>query len=133
MQPEKSKADPTSDKGSRPGVRGAGPSGPVLGYQEEWKFHPNIRIKEAEKKEIIARDCCIRDVLHTCVYICRSFYRQILGYPIGLRSTFDVARLVMKVWDDKSLARPQELKVQLGEAIRNRLRRKWTMKRKMLG
>ena len=73
VQPEKSKADPTSDKGSRPGVRRAGPSGPVLGYQEERKFHPNIRIKEAEKKEIIARDCCIHDVLHTCVYISRTF------------------------------------------------------------
>ena len=47
-----------------------------------------------------------------------EFYRQTSGRPIGLRSTCAVARLVMKVWDDKWLARLDELKIRLEEAIR---------------
>ena len=44
-----------SNHGTRPGVRGAGPSGPEVGDQEQWQFRPNIRLRESEKKEIIAR------------------------------------------------------------------------------
>ena len=47
-----------------------------------------------------------------------QFYRQTSGGPIGLRSTCAVARLVMKVWDDKWLGRLDDLRVQVEEAIR---------------
>ena len=42
-------------------------------------------------------------------------YKQTSGGPIGLRSTCVVARLVMKVWDDKWLARLSELRVRIEE------------------
>ena len=47
-----------------------------------------------------------------------SYYRQASGGPICLRSTCAVARLVMKVWDDKWLARLEKLRVTIEEAIR---------------
>ena len=108
-------------RGSRPGVRGAGPSGPTRGDQEQWKFKPNLNIREAEKREIIARviEIAVQVMFSTHVYTFGGdYYRQTTGGPIGLRSTCSVARLVMKVWDDKWLQRLQELKVQIEEAIR---------------
>jgi hypothetical protein len=44
-----------SNRGTRPGVRGTGPSGPSTGDQEQWRWNPNLKLKEAEKREIVAR------------------------------------------------------------------------------
>ena len=46
------------------------------------------------------------------------YYRQTSGSPIGLSSTCAVARLVMKVWDNKWLAKLEDLNVKIDEAIR---------------
>ena len=110
-----------SNKGTRPGVRGTGPSGPSTGDQEQWRWNPNLKLKEAEKREIVARviQIAVSVMLRTHVYTFGGqLYRQTSGGPIGLRSTCAVARLVMKVWDDKWLARLAELKVKIEEAIR---------------
>ena len=110
-----------SNKGTRPGVRGTGPSGPTRGDQEQWRWRPNLKLREAEKKEIIARviQIAVEVMFRTHVYTFGgNTYRQTSGGPIGLRSTCAVARLVMKVWDDKWLARLSELRVRIEEAIR---------------
>ena len=89
-----------SNHGTRLGVRGAGPSGPEVGDQEQWQFRPNIKLKEAEKKEIIARVVVIAVsvMFRTHVYTFGdNIYKETSGGPIGLRSTCAVARLVMKV------------------------------------
>ena len=104
----------------RPSVRGTGPSGPTRGDQDQWKWRPNINISEMEKRDIIARviEIAVRVMFSTHVYqFGGEYYRQSSGGPIGLRSTCAVARLVMKVWDDKWLARLKDLKVQIEEAI----------------
>ena len=45
-------------------------------------------------------------------------YLPSLGGPIGLRSTCSVARLVMKVWDDKWLGRLEDLMIRIEAATR---------------
>ena len=110
-----------SNKGTRPGVRGTGPSGPTRGDQEQWRWRPNLKLKEAEKREILARviQIAVNVMFRTHVYTFGGqTYRQTSGGPIGLRSTCAVARLVMKVWDDKWLARLSELRIQIEEALR---------------
>ena len=107
--------------GTRPGVRGTGPSGPTRGNQEQWKFRPDINLTGAEKKELIARvvEVAVAMLFQTHVYgFGGNYYRQTSGGPIGLRSTCAVARLVMKVCDDKWLARLEDLRVRIEEAIR---------------
>ena len=36
-------------------MRGTGPSGPSTGDQEQWRWNPNLKLKKAEKREIVAR------------------------------------------------------------------------------
>ena len=110
-----------SKQGTRPGVRGTGPQGPDRGDQDMWKWRPNINLRGAEKKEIVARvvQVAVEVMFRTHVYTFGGvFYRQTSGGPIGLRSTCAVARLVMKIWDDKWLARLSELMVKIEEAMR---------------
>ena len=102
-------------------MRGTGPSGPTRGDQEQFKFNPNIHITQEDKREIISTviSIAVKVMFSTHVYTFGGeFYRQTSGGPIGLRSTCAVARLVMKVWDDKWLERLALLKVQIEEAMR---------------
>ena len=102
-------------------MRGAGPSGPTHGEQEQWKFKPNLKFKEAEKNDIIARviEIAVRVMFSTHLYTFGGEnFRQTSGGPIGLRSTCAVARLVVKMWDDKWLSRLKEMRIQIEEAIR---------------
>ena len=39
-----------SRKGTRPGMRGDGPSGPTRGDQDQWKWRQNLKLRMAEKK-----------------------------------------------------------------------------------
>ena len=106
--------------GSRPGVTGIGPLGPDTGDTEQWIFK-KVTLTKDEKREVIATVVKIitKAMFKTHVY---SFggkvYRQVNGGPIGLRSTCSVARLVMKVWDDKWLENLKNLMVKIEEATR---------------
>jgi hypothetical protein len=93
----------------------------VVHDQEQFKFNPNICITQRDKREIISTviSIAVKVMFSTHVYTFGGeFYRQTSGGPIGLRSTCAVARLVMKVWDDKWLERLALLKVQIEEAMR---------------
>ena len=60
-------------------MRGAGPSGPTRGDQEQWKFKPNLKFKEAEKREIVARviEVAVRVMFSTNLYTFGGqYYRQ---------------------------------------------------------
>ena len=106
--------------GSRPGVTGVGPTGPDRGDTEQWVF-PRVKLTGSDKKEIIAQVTKImtETMFRTHVYTFGGrIFRQSQGGPIGLRSTCSVARLIMKIWDDKWLARLTELKVKVEAATR---------------
>ena len=107
-------------RGSRPGMTGAGPSGPGTGDTEQWIF-PKVKLTGMEKKCIIATvaeimtDAMFRTHIYT---FGGEMYRQEGGGPIGFRSTCSVARLVMKMWDDKWLERLDNHNIRLEEATR---------------
>ena len=106
--------------GSRPGMTGAGPAGPDRGDQEQWIF-PKVRLTTSEKKEIIAQVVKIitLTMFNTHMYkFGGKVFNQSKGGPIGLRSTCSVARLVMKVWDDKWLERLNKLMIRIEAATR---------------
>ena len=106
--------------GSRPGVRGAGPSGPLRGDTEQWVFR-NVKLTKTEKNEIIATVIRImtNTMFDTHVYsFGGKMYKQAAGGPIGLRATCAVARLVMKIWDEKWLGKLKDLMVKIEEATR---------------
>ena len=106
--------------GSRPGVTGVGPSGPDRGDAEQWIF-PKVKLTGSEKIDIIAQvnKIITETMFKTHVYTFGGqIFRQAKGGPIGLRSTCSVARLVMKIWDDKWLTRMREMMVRIEAATR---------------
>ena len=106
--------------GSRPGVTGVGPSGPARGDTEQWIFR-KVQLTATEKKEIIATVIKILTMTMFSTHIYTfggKVYKQLEGGPIGLRSTCSVARLAMKVWDDKWLRRLEMLRIKIEAATR---------------
>ena len=106
--------------GSRPGITGVGPNGPERGDTEQWVF-PRVRLTEKEKNKIMAVVIKIitETMFRTHVYTFGGkVFRQSNGGPIGLRSTCSVARLVMKIWDNKWLARLSKMMVKIEAATR---------------
>ena len=97
-------------KGTRPGIKGAGPRGGERGDQEQWEFNPNLKLTEAEKREIIATVVSIatEELFKNHFY---SFegktYHQRGGGPIGLRGTCAVARVCLQIYDEKLKTRKQ--------------------------
>ena len=74
-----------------------------------------------EKKEIIATVIKILTMTMFSTHIYTfggKVYKQLEGGPIGLRSTCSVARLAMKVWDDKWLRRLEMLRIKIEAATR---------------
>ena len=91
------------NRGTRPGMRGAGPRGKEPGDQEQWIF-PRVTLTDAEKREIIAEVVAIA----TKAMFQQHFYKfggkvfhQTQGGPIGLRGTCAVARVVLQLFDIK--------------------------------
>ena len=90
-------------RGTRPGLKGAGPRGMLKGDQEQWEFR-NVVLEPWEKKQILSEVVS----LATKAMFCNHFYKfggvmyhQQQGDPIGLRGTCAVARLVMQLFDGK--------------------------------
>ena len=102
-----------SNKGTRPGVRGAGPKGPDRGDQEQWVF-PRVTLSPEDKKEIvgtvlmIATKALFRN--HYYTFNGKTF-KQREGGPIGLRGTCSLARLCMQIFDVKWEERIRELRL----------------------
>ena len=96
-----------SSKGTRPGLKGAGPLGADSDDEKQWKF-PSPELTSAEKKMIISEVMRLSVELMFTTHI-YSFggrsYQQREGGPIGLRSTCALARVVMASWDCKWKAR----------------------------
>ena len=90
-------------RGTRPGMKGAGPRGKIHGDQEQWIFPP-VKLKEDEKKEIIAEVVAIATKAmfknHFYNFGGRIFH-QSQGGPIGLRGKCAVARIVMQMFDSR--------------------------------
>ena len=91
------------NKGSRPGLRGAGPRGSTRGDTEQWLF-PDVVLTEQEKMLLIATIVRIA----TQAMFDKHFYefggrryQQKGGGPIGLRGTCAVARVVLQLFDTK--------------------------------
>ena len=87
--------------GVRPGLRGAGPLGPEVHDQEQWKF-PDVVITEEERREVIATVVAIavKELFSNHLYTFgNKIYRQSSGGAIGLRATCAIARVTMNVWD----------------------------------
>ena len=91
-------------RGTRPGMRGAGPRGKQRGDQEQWEFRNDIILEEGEKKQILAEVIKLA-VLAMFKKHYYSFggkkYNQKGGGPIGLRGTCAVARVIMQLYDRK--------------------------------
>ena len=97
-----------------------GPSGPARGDTEQWIFR-KVQLTATEKKEIIATVIKILTMTMFSTHIYTfggKVYKQLEGGPIGLRSTYSVARLAMKVWDDKWLRRLEMLRIKIEAATR---------------
>jgi hypothetical protein len=110
-----------SNKGTRPGMRGAGPMGPERGDTEMWKFPDIDLLTEKEKRDVIATvvQISIKQMFSSHIYTFGgSYYRQKSGGPMGLRSTCAVARCAMLCWDAKWLEILSSLKIIIEEAIR---------------
>ena len=91
------------NRGTRPGVTGAGPMGRERGDQEQWVF-PTVTLTEGDKKELLASVIKIA----TQTMFQKHYYsfggkkfNQKEGGPIGLRGTCAVARLIMQIFDGK--------------------------------
>ena len=101
--------------GTRPGVRGIGPKGPVVGDTEQWIF-PRVVLTPEDKQEIIGTVLSIATtaLFHHHYY---SFggrkYKQMGGGPIGLRGTCALARLIMQIFDVKWEQRLKELSIRI--------------------
>ena len=97
--------------GTRPGVRGVGPKGPLVGDTEQWVF-PRVILTPEMKLEIIGTvlSIAITALFHQHYY---SFggrmFRQTKGGPIGLRGTCALARMIMQIFDGKWEGRLREL------------------------
>ena len=98
-------------RGTRPGLRGAGPRGRVKGDQEQWEFPPVI-LDEWEKKEIIAEvvSLAVKAMFrHHYYHFGGDIYHQAQGGPIGLRGTCAIARVIMNLFDSKWKKRLENL------------------------
>ena len=57
--------------GSRPGVRGAGPKGPMVGDTEQWIF-PRVVLSEEDKLEILGTVLSIGPILPPLLLLWRE-------------------------------------------------------------
>ena len=92
-----------SRRGTRPGIRGAGPKGPDSGDTEQWVF-PHVVLSQEDKLEIIGTVLSIATTemfKHHYYSFGGQMFRQEAGGPIGLRGTCAVARLLMQIFDVK--------------------------------
>ena len=123
-------------RGTRPGLKGAGPQGGLRGDQEQWEF-PMVRLRKCEKRLLVAT--VVR--LVTRAMFKHHYYefgggksQQKEGGPIGLRGTCTVARLIMQCFDGKwgNLVRNAGLLIKLymrymddGRILLQALKRGW--------
>ena len=78
----------------------------------------DIKIKKKLKKATVIKILTLT-MFSTHIYTFGGkVYKQLEGGPIGLRSTCSVARLAMKVWDDKWLRRLEMLRIKIEAATR---------------
>ena len=101
--------------GTRPGVRGEGPRGPIVGDQEQWVF-PRVTLTPEDKLEIVGTVLSIAttSMFHHHYYsFGGKMYRQDGGGPIGLRGTCAIARLMMQIFDEKWEGRLKELCIRI--------------------
>ena len=88
-----------SRRGTRPGIRAAGPKGPERGDQEQWVF-PMITLTPENKREIIGTvlEIAVEAMFSHHYYTFDGrIFRQSEGGPIGLRGTCALARLCMQI------------------------------------
>ena len=91
-------------KGTRPGIKGAGPRGRLRGDQEQWIFDPKAKLTDDIKKELLATVVeIVTEQLfkHHYYTFGGQIYHQQDGGPIGLRGTCAVARVCMQIFDSK--------------------------------
>ena len=90
--------------GTRPGLTGAGPLGADCDDENQWEFRSGVHLTELDKKRVVAEvmRLAVELMFSTHVY---SFggrcYKQKEGGPIGLRSTYALALVVMGRWNMK--------------------------------
>ena len=90
-------------RGSRPGMKGAGPRSKIHGDTEQWIF-PQVKLSQEERKEIISEVIGIatKAMFENHFYnFGGKVFHQEQGGPIGLRGTCAVARIVMQLFDSK--------------------------------
>ena len=90
-------------RGTRPGVKGAGPSCKTKWDQEQW-IYGDVVIEEWEKKQIVAEvvSLATRAMFRNHFYkFGGKMYHQRQGGPIGLRGTCAIARMAMQLFDIK--------------------------------
>ena len=88
-------------RGTRPGLKGAGPQGGERGDQEQWVF-PRVRLRPKEKKLLVATVVKLATEAmfkHHYYGFAGKKFQQREGGPIGLRGTCSIARLVMQMFD----------------------------------
>ena len=90
-------------RGTKPGIKGAGPRGKARGDTEQWIF-PQVKLEEWEKRELVA---VVVEILTEALFSKHyytfggKFFHQRGGGPIGLRGTCAIARVVMQMFDRK--------------------------------
>ena len=98
-------------RGTRPGLKGAGPQGKLKGDQEQWIFM-DVVLTEEEKRKIVAEVVALatKAMFNNHFYkFGGKMYHQAQGGPIGLRGTCAVARMVMQLFDQKWGSRLENL------------------------
>ena len=90
-------------RGTKPGIKGAGPRGKARGDTEQWIF-PQVKLEEWEKRELVA---VVVEILTEALFSKHyytfggKFFHQRGGGPLGLRGTCAIARVVMQMFDRK--------------------------------
>ena len=91
-------------RGTRPGVKGAGPRGKDKGDKEQWIFR-DVVLKDWEKQQIVAEVVSLAtksSMFRNHYYkFGGKMYHQAQGGPIGLHGTCAIARMVMQLFDIK--------------------------------
>ena len=88
-------------RGTRPGMKGAGPRGGTRGDCEQWIF-PCVKLEEWEIRELVGT---VVEIMVTALFKKHFYsfggekYCQTKGGPIGLRATCAVARVAMQLFD----------------------------------
>ena len=97
--------------GVRPGPTGDDAMGPHSNDENLWRFPEGVELSDDEKRKVVAEVVAIgvRTMFSTHVYTFGGqVFHQVIGGPIGLRSTGAIARVVMAMTDRRVKAKMEK-------------------------